>query len=334
MKLFGILAAVGIAKDEKWSKVEKRGGKHGRVSVDGPGQDRLLLHYPICMTNREHPLCDSGCVKKYTQLSGQIRVKNYDSFKSCLWEIEVPATHTLSFQFKDTFDLEFHQRCGYDRVHIFSGTIEGDNQRQGRFCGPKPGTGKPFDGSGRNVEINNNMPFYDSAFDIQSNTAFIGFDADQSFVGGGFTLTWNAFRTTNIDFTNVFEAHQYITKQARYLFNAVMFESAKDKKKFEKQLEGKIIRASQSALQNNPGSVGDKKRRCAKSEQIPVSNDIVSKCTQLQSKVDSMTADFSDAMDVIIDLITEYLGDCKKAGERWPDRVSGYARNVANDRKI
>ena len=69
-----------------------------------------------------------------------------------------------------------------------------------------------------------------------------------------------------------------------------------DKKKFEKQLNGKIIRASKAALTNNPGSSGSKKRRCAKSEAISVSNAIVSKCTTLQSKVDSMTADFSDAM--------------------------------------
>jgi hypothetical protein len=146
------------------------------------------------------------------------------------------------------------------------------------------------------MEINDVMPFWDTAFDIQSNNAFIGFDADQSFVGGGFTLVWNSHRTTAIDFTNVFEAHEYITNQAQFLFASVMFDSDKDKKKFEKQLLGKIIRASKTALANNPGSNGQKKRRCAKSELISVSNDIVSKCTSLQSKVDSMTADFSDAM--------------------------------------
>ena len=73
------------------------------------------------------------------------------------------------------------------------------------------------------------MPFWDTAYDIQSNTAFVGFDADQSFVGGGFTLTWNSHRTTAIDFTNVFEAHEYITKQANFLFSSVMFDSDKGK---------------------------------------------------------------------------------------------------------
>jgi hypothetical protein len=286
------------------------------------------------MTNREHPLCDQSCVKTYTQMSGKIKVRNYDSFKSCLWEIKIPPTHTLTFQFEDNFDLEFHQRCGYDRVHIFSGTLEGDNQRQGRFCGPKVGSGKPYDGSKRNVEVNDVMPFWDAPFDIQSNTAFVGFDADQSFVGGGFTLTWNSHRTTKIDFTNVFEAHEYITKQAKFLFSSVMFDSDKDKKRFEKQLEKKIIGASKSALTNNPGSSGAKKRRCAKSEEITVSNAIVNKCTALQTKVDSMDADFSDAMDVLIDLITEYLGNCMKAGTKWPVRVTSYAESVAGNRKF
>ena len=64
-----------------------------------------------------------------------------------LMQINVPATHSLSFQFVDDFNLEYHQRYGFDRVHIFSGTIDGDTQRQGRFCGPKPNGNKPFDGS-------------------------------------------------------------------------------------------------------------------------------------------------------------------------------------------
>ena len=84
-----------------------------------------------------------------------------------------------------------------------------------------------------------------------------------------------------------------------------------DKKKYEKQLLGKIIRASQSALENNPGSGGSKKRRCAKSEQVSVSPSIVNKCANLQSKVDSMTADFSDAMVSLtsFDLIRPYSND-------------------------
>jgi len=38
--------------------------------------------------------------------------------------------------------------------------------------------------------------------------------------------------------------------------------------------------------------------------------------------------------DVLIDLITEYLGDCSKAGQKWPVRVSDYADAVAGNRKL
>ena len=67
-----------LSSDPKWDRVAKRGGKHGRLHVDNPGQDRLLLHYPICMTNRESPLCDKTCVKE--------RVRNvFLTFLSISW---------------------------------------------------------------------------------------------------------------------------------------------------------------------------------------------------------------------------------------------------------
>lgn len=69
-----------------------------------------------------------------------------------------------------------------------------------------------------------------------------------------------------------------------------------DKKKYKKKLEGKIIKASRRALSNNPGSEGDKRRKCAVSEQQPVSPKIVKACEALVGQVDDMTADFRDAM--------------------------------------
>jgi len=332
MKLFALATFALAAKDPKWDRVAKRGGKHGRLHVDNPGQDRLLLHYPICMTNRESPLCDKTCVKNFDQESGRIKIKNYESFRSCLWTINVPATHSISFQFVDDFNLEYHQRCGFDRVHIFSGGLDGDTQRQGRFCGPKPNGNKPFDGSKRNVETNGVMPFWDIPFDIQSNKAIIGFDSDQSFVGGGFTLVWNSHKIHDYDFTYVFEAHEFVSIQAEYLFGSVMFGSDKDKKKYKKKLEGKIIKASRRALSNNPGSQGDKRRKCAVSEQQPVSPAIVKACEALVGQVDDMTADFRDAMNILTMIINEYLDDCMQAGTKWPKRVSEFADEVSTKR--
>ena len=100
-------------------------------------QDRLLLHHPMCMTFPDHPNCKSSCQKTFTSFSGRIEVSDYESYTSCLWQIKLPPTRTIEIQFEGKFDLEFHYQCGYDRVHIFSGTVDGDNQRQARFCGPK-----------------------------------------------------------------------------------------------------------------------------------------------------------------------------------------------------
>ena len=71
------------------------------------------------------------------------------------------------------------------------------------------------------------MPFWDKPHDIQSNKAIVGFDSDQSFVGGGFTLVWNSHRVSKYDFTYVFEAHEFVTIQAKYLFGSVMFPDTK-----------------------------------------------------------------------------------------------------------
>ena len=67
------------------------------------------------------------------------------------------------------------------------------------------------------------MNFFTQPFDIRNNQAFVGFDADQSFIGGGFTLQWNARRMYKYDFTDVFEAHQFVTEEADYLFTKVQF---------------------------------------------------------------------------------------------------------------
>jgi len=55
------------------------------------------------------------------------------------------------------------------------------------------------------------------SFDIRNSQAFVGFDADQSIIGGGFTLKWNARRMYEYDFTDVFEAHEFVTKEAGFL---------------------------------------------------------------------------------------------------------------------
>lgn len=335
MKLNCILAAVAIAKEQNWRDAKKNGdreGKHGRVQIGSDSDaDRLLLHYPICMSYPDHPDCDSTCVKTFTANSGTIEIKDYESYRSCLWEIKLPPTKTITFQFVGDFDLEYHYKCGYDRVHIFSGEVDGDNQRQGRFCGPRHHDDFPYDGSGRNVAVNGKMNFFSSPYDIHNNNAIVGFDADQNMVGGGFKLVWNSHNIYDYDFTDVFQAHEFVTNEAARLFGSVMFNTDKEKKKFTKLLHGRITASSLRALKNNPGSDGPKKRRCAKSEDISVSNNTVQMMKDLS---DNENPDFRDAMDALQALIVEYLGNCKIGGEKWPKRVSSFAAAIESQRLI
>ena len=127
------------------------------------------------------------------------------------------------------FDVEYHHKCGYDRLHIFSGTISGEHERHARFCGPKKGA-KPYDGSGKIKETNGIMPFWDEKYDLGSNEAIIGFDVDQKYVGKGFTLRWNAVDANEIDFNNVYEAHSYLDQKLKTQIVQILF--PKDKRTY------------------------------------------------------------------------------------------------------
>jgi len=175
------------------------------------------------------------------------------------------------------------------------------------------------------------MNFFSHPYDIQNNNAIIGFDADQNLVGGGFTLVWNSHKIYDYDFTDIFEAHEFVTKKADYLFNSVFFGTVKEKKLYQKQLDGRITAASLKALQNNPASAGSKKRRCAKPETQSVSDEVVQIMMDLS---DNENADFRDAMSAMEALITEFLGDCRVGGEKWPKRVSAFGSKVEDDRKF
>ena len=55
----------------------------------------------------------------------------------------------LQFDKSYGFEMEWHEQCGYDRLHIFTGSIEDfqSTNRIARFCGPKvKAWTKPFDG--------------------------------------------------------------------------------------------------------------------------------------------------------------------------------------------
>ena len=78
--------------------------------------------------------------------------------------------------------MEWHYMCGYDKLHIFTGSIEnyGSTNRIARFCGPKmKGWSKPFDGTRQLKNIGGVLPMWDEPYDTNTNEVIIGIDLDQ-----------------------------------------------------------------------------------------------------------------------------------------------------------
>lgn len=102
---------------------------------------KWIWWYPICLANPDRTSCNNNCQKDYTSNSGKIIVdlQNFQNYQSCLWTITVDSGKSLEFQFDQSagFDIEYHQFCGFDRLHIFSGDKNGEYHRHARLCGPK-----------------------------------------------------------------------------------------------------------------------------------------------------------------------------------------------------
>jgi hypothetical protein len=92
----------------------------------GSSDAKFIWQTPICLANPASPVCDPSCQIETNEHSGTIRIdgSNYENRRSCLWTIRVAATHRLVFEFEkeDGFGLEYHEYCGYDKLHVFSGS--------------------------------------------------------------------------------------------------------------------------------------------------------------------------------------------------------------------
>lgn len=123
----------------------------------------------------------------------------YDRFQTCLWHITVPKKHKIQMQFDRDFgfNVEYHNFCGFDKLHVISGLYGPNEQfdRIARFCGPRDGfgtAGQPWDGA-RNMYRSpdkENMPFWDVPYTFENNKVSIGWDSDQTKTTGGFRLKW------------------------------------------------------------------------------------------------------------------------------------------------
>ena len=117
----------------------------------------------------------------------------YGVKQTCMWHITVPKKHSIHMEFDRDygFDVEYHNFCGFDKVHFFSGHYAPgqDVQRIARFCGPREG-GQPWDGA-RKIYSDTSMPFWDMAYNSQSHKVTVAWDSDQTKNGmKGFKLRW------------------------------------------------------------------------------------------------------------------------------------------------
>ena len=91
----------------------------------------------------------------------------------------------LKFDVDHEFQLEYHNKCGYDKLHIFRGNLETFDQtnRIARFCGPKQngnnGHSKPYDGANKVYETAGVLPMWDEAFNTGSQEVIVAVDFDQ-----------------------------------------------------------------------------------------------------------------------------------------------------------
>lgn len=326
MKLFNLVISIAFA--DKGGK----DGKHGRVDISGQskGDDRSgintkwIWQYPLCVTAPDNPSCDESCIKDFTSESGEIVVDldNFRDYQSCLWTIKVNPNKHLVFEFDKAtgFDVEYHQYCGYDRLHIFSGTVDEPltNHRHARFCGPKDGSTKPYDGAGKIKETDGILPFWDEPYDVRSNQAFIGFDIDQTKMGSGFILRWNAIDASQYDFTDVYQSHEFLASYLQAHIRDAYFARDNAKSAAQKRLSNMMAR-SRAALEKNPAATV-RRRRCAVPHTQSVSDSVQIQLAVIEAKSENEFA-FTDAMDTLKQLLNEYIGRCRIGSVHWPRKV-------------
>ena len=81
--------------------------------------------------------------------------------------------------------MEYHTKCGYDKLHIFKGNLATFEQtnRIARFCGPKQngsnGATKPWDGAEKVFETSGELPMWDKSYNTYTNEVIVAVDFDQ-----------------------------------------------------------------------------------------------------------------------------------------------------------
>lgn len=306
MKLAALFGTVAMA-----GKADPR-AKSGRTKVSN---DRFVWKTPRCLAIPE--LCDSTCHKTINSSFGNITItpEDYTANKNCLWTIDIPADRTLSLKFVDEFDLEWHQNCAYDKVHILDGS---DNLPIGRFCGPKQDNskngGKPWDGTRKNKpgKWTGKLAFWDKWFDTNTHKVLIGFDTDQSSSDfAGFTLKWISEKIPDADLMNFNQAMDYVKTNLNKAIN-------------KKDLVGNgnlhLKNAVERIFENAIAAV-EKDRNCAKDINALVSDQVFKNLKDMHDGNKVIVRNFPNYTDRLRELVLDYIGTCVKATDHWTRRT-------------
>lgn len=266
-------------------------------------------------------LCDQTCNLEINQSFGNITFGSdeYRSGRSCLWKIDIPADREISLKFVDDFDLEWHNWCAFDKVHIYDGV---DNNRLGRFCGPKQDGKhqmKPFDGARRNKpDVDGKLAFWDKFYNTQSNTVLIGFDADQDNSNfRGFTLKWTSQKIAALNFRDVEYALNYIRKN---LIKRIMNEEFVDNgASVMSRSVNSLIRNANKAIydQNRP-------RKCTRPKTEEVNDTLYNELVAFHDG-NGKARNFKNYAAFAARLTLDYIRPCKNSNSWW-GRVSALNR--------
>jgi hypothetical protein len=295
---------------------------------------RYIWQWPSC---RGLEACEcGGAIGSGSVLSGEISIGaensppnhyEYNTKMKCMWHITVPKSYTIKMQFDQEtgFDVEYHQTCGFDKVHILKGHYQSTNRdgldKVGRFCGPRPGVNgpRPWDGT-RKIFDKNSQPLWDEAHDIGSNKATVAWDSDQSHGGNGWKLRWWAVQAqggvrvdTLHDVVNIFvkkiipEIRNQVAVQIRVKNNQV------------KQLNNVITKLEKAIAQKGPNG----EKSCSDWTVWVPPNDALRDILLQQHDLKVWLAKDGP----IVQYAEYYIGKCKNYN--WPRRVNNiYQKSV------
>lgn len=156
---------------------------------------RYVYQFPICESvdecvNDDNPRCDGEVFYGGT---GSISHRGYADYFNCRWEIQADEGYTVGLKFFNDFDLEFHNKCGFDRVHIRCLDDPSFEAKGGkpisRLCGP---LNKNNDWAYDALKVMPKKSFFKESTDTNCKRILIEFNTDQDTQGTtestGFTL--------------------------------------------------------------------------------------------------------------------------------------------------